>query len=268
MSQQSDVTYTIYQAEDSAMVTLPKLAAACAAADVVFFGEEHNDSLTHVLQDSLLRHLHSDLDRPIALSMEMFETDVQLVVDEYLAGIISLGLLKKDARTWNNYETDYHPMVEFSKEKQIPIIAANAPRRYVRLVSKQGQEVLQSLSKAAKRFLPKLPFDTLEGRYFEKFQEIMGDHAAGLPPNMYLSQNLWDATMAYRIFQFWRKNKDHLIYHLCGRFHSDERLGTVAHLQQLKSGLAIITITCITQEEASDTDTEALKRLADYVIVR
>lgn len=39
-------------------------------------------------------------------------------------------------RAWSNYRSDYKPLIEIAKEKH----AANAPRRYVDLVSKKGQD--------------------------------------------------------------------------------------------------------------------------------
>ena len=44
---------------------------------------------------------------------------------------VSLAL--QDARPWPNYETDYRPMVQVAKHEGLPVICANAPRRYVSL---------------------------------------------------------------------------------------------------------------------------------------
>ncbi len=43
-------------------------------------------------------------------------------------------------------------MVEYAKEKNIPVIAANPPRRYVTLVGRRGMKALDSLSADAKYF--------------------------------------------------------------------------------------------------------------------
>jgi hypothetical protein len=71
--------------------------------------------------------------RPLILSLEMFETDVQPVLSEYVAGMIPLSDLMKDGRPWSNYMHDYHHLVEVCKQLQLPVVAANAPRRYVSL---------------------------------------------------------------------------------------------------------------------------------------
>lgn len=266
MAQES--AFTIYQtAQNNRAIDLEALADACAEADVVFFGEEHNDSLGHVLQDQLLRLLYQRRNGGIALSLEMFEADVQLVLNEYLAGLIPESRLKSDARPWGNYEEHYRPMVEFAKEKGISVIAANPPRRYVSLVGQKGMSVLQELSKEALRFLPPLPYDTLDGRYYQKFWETMGSHGAGMPPTIYHSQNLWDAGMSYNIARYQRKHRQELVYHLCGRFHSDERLGTIAHLLRRRPKLRVINISCFSTDAEDAKTPEKYGTIADFVIV-
>ena len=44
----------------------------------------------------------------------------------------------QDGRAWPNFVRDYLPMVDRAVAAGIPIIAANAPRRYVSLVGRQG----------------------------------------------------------------------------------------------------------------------------------
>jgi len=217
--------YTIFHtASGKRNIDLNELADLCAEADVVFFGEEHDDDLGHALQDTLFKMLYEHRNGQVALSMEMFETDVQLVLNEYLAGIIPESRLEKDARLWTNYKEHYRPMVEFAKEKELSVIAANPPRRYVSMVGKKGMPELRNLSKEARKFLPPPPYDTLSGRYHQKFWKTMGEHGAMMSHTIYHSQNLWDAGMSYNIAQYQRKHKKELVYHLVGRFHSDERL--------------------------------------------
>jgi len=129
-----------------------------------------------------------------ALSLKMFETDVQLVMNEYLKNLIREKNFLKEARSWNNY-TDYKPMVEYSRLQGINVIAANTPNRYVNLVSRKGLVGLDSLNKLARKWLPPLPIDTATGKYYDNFLKTMGGHKV---PGMeiYQAQNLWDSSMA------------------------------------------------------------------------
>ena len=46
----------------------------------------------------------------------MFETDVQPVITEYLAGAIRVQDFLMDSRPWPNYSSDYGPMVELMRQ--------------------------------------------------------------------------------------------------------------------------------------------------------
>ena len=199
--------YKIYDTRSKQIITIDKIVSDCAAADVLFFGEEHNDSACHYMEHIIFEALHNQYGSHLALSLEMFETDNQTALNDYLAGFIPEDRFAKDVRLWSNYK-DYRPMIEYAKQNNINVIAANPPRRYVSIVSRRGMKSLDSLSKEAKQFLPPLPYDTLSGRYREKFADVMKGSPGGDNPRVYYSQNLWDAGMSYSIYNYWRKNKD------------------------------------------------------------
>ena len=64
----------------------------------------------------------------------------------------------QDARPWPNYDTDYRPMVEVAKQEGLPVICANAPRRYVSLAGRSGREALEQLPQEARQWLAPLPY--------------------------------------------------------------------------------------------------------------
>lgn len=260
--------YKIYDTRVKQVITIDKIINDCASFDILFFGEEHNDSIGHYLKAEIFKALFKQYGNNLALSLEMFETDGQLGLNEYLAGKMDETRFSKDVRLWNNYK-DYRPMIEFAKQNNIPVIAANPPRRYVSLVTRRGMKSLDSLSKEAKRFLPPLPYDTLNGRYREKFMEIMKGSPGSGSTNIYYSQNLWDAGMSYSIYKYnkYRKNKNKKIFHCVGRFHSDEKLGTVAQLQKRNPKLKILNISCFSDTTFNNPDWEKFKQLGDYIII-
>lgn len=47
---------------------------------------------------------------------------------------------------WNNYQTDYRPLVDFARDNNLRFIANNIPRRYASMVNKMGIDMLQKLS--------------------------------------------------------------------------------------------------------------------------
>jgi len=258
--------YKIYDTRSKQIVTIDNIVADMAAADVLFFGEEHNDSAGHYLENKIFRALHAAYSGNVALSLEMFETDNQTPLNEYLAGQIDESRLAKDARLWSNYK-DYRPMVDYAKQNHVPVIAANPPRRYVSMVSKRGMASLDSLSKEAKAFLPPLPYDTLPGRYREKFMDIMKGSPGGDNPRVYYSQCLWDAGMSYSIYRFTKQNKGKKVFHCVGGFHCAEKLGTAAQLKLRNKKLRILNIASFSDESFSNPDWSKFENLGDYVIL-
>ncbi len=256
----------IYDNRTKQLITLDKMIDDCAGANVLFFGEEHNDSAGHYMEAEIFKALHRRFGDNTALSLEMFETDNQIALNDYLAGFIPEDRFSKDVRLWSNYK-DYRPMIEYAKKNRLHVIAANPPRRYVSMVSRRGMKSLDSLSKDSKKFLPPLPYDTLTGRYREKFMETMKESPGGGSPNIYYSQSLWDAGMSYSIYKFWKKNKHKKIFHCVGRFHCDEKLGTLAQLQKRKPGLKILNISSFSDASFSNPDWGKFSHLGDYVIM-
>lgn len=261
-----DSHYKIYDTRTKQVTTIDKIVTDMANADILFFGEEHNDSAGHYLENKIFRALHAAYNDKVVLSMEMFETDGQLVLNEYLAGTIDENRFSRDIRLWNNYK-DYRPMIEYAKQNKLAVIAANPPRRYVSLVTRRGMKALDSLSKDAKKFLPPLPYDTLSGPYRDKFMEIMKGSPGSTSQNIYYSQNLWDAGMSYSIYKFLKANKRKKVFHCVGGFHTEEKLGTAAQLQMRNKKLKILNIASFSDKSFNDPAWEKFSTRGDYIIM-
>lgn len=263
-----ELPFKVYDTKTGEQLTMTELADRVVRTDVVFWGEEHNDTIGHILELKMLKLLHERYTGKLVLSLEMFETDCQVLLDEYLGGFISEEKFIKDARAWNNYE-DYKPLVEYAKVQKMPVVAANSPRRYNSMMSKRGPKTLDSLGSSSKEFIAKLPvYVPTSGAYYKKFVGIMGGESNIHSPNMFASQCLWDATMAKSIDRAVANNKkDGVVMHICGRFHSDEYLGTVMQLQRKDKDLKLMTISCFQADDFAKPDYESYEPLADYVIL-
>jgi uncharacterized iron-regulated protein len=247
--------YQLYS--NGAQVTLDAAVKELADADVVFFGEQHDDRNAHGLELALLEHLYAQ-NPHMMLSLEMFERDVQGVVDEYMDGYITETHFLQSSRPWPNYKEDYRPLVEFCKEHKLPVVAANAPRRYVNIVSRKGQAALLELPKTSRVYLAPLPYSmTIPPEYDRQLTEIFGaahDTAnskptpapqPGMPDPALLkqAQGLWDATMADSIARAARANRGRQILQVNGAMHSDNMFGIAARLHALNPHLRIKIIT-------------------------
>jgi uncharacterized iron-regulated protein len=273
-------------------VTLAEIVRALEGADAVLVGEVHNDATGHRLEAELLRAAHAHFGggaetgaakrrRALALSLEMFERDVQTVLDEYLAGLISERHFLLSSRPWNNYQTDYRPLVEFAREHKLAVIASNAPARYVSRVSTHGPASLAAISQAAKAWLAPLPYAPASQAYRAKFETFMrGGHATGRTPqtpgaaqphgahgnaaHLLEAQTLRDATMAHTIAEHLRKNSNAFVFHVNGKFHSEERLGVAEQLARYLPKARVLVITI--QPDDGSTEADAA-RLGDFVIL-
>lgn len=250
---------------------LEQIVAAIEKSDAVFLGELHDDTVGHAIQFDLFRQAVARFapDRSVALSLEMFERDVQVVVDEYLAGLISETHLMSSSRPWGNYKTDYRPLLELAKEKRLAVIAANAPRRYVNMVSRNGREALTRLSKDARKWLAPLPYGEPSEAYARKFRALMGPSAEAQMgiEKILASQALWDATMAHSVARYLKDRKKPLVIHLNGGFHTESRLGTVEHLLKYRPKTKVLVVT-IRYEDSFDTfDNAKHANLGDFVIL-
>src|SRR5690554_7577260 len=92
------------------------------------------------------------------IGAEMFERDQADILQNYVKGSLDEKEFEKEMRLWNNYKTDYKPLLNFAKENNIDYIATNIPRRYASLLYKQGTEALDTLSIEEKSWIAPLPF--------------------------------------------------------------------------------------------------------------
>ncbi len=241
------------------------LVKDAAAADVVFFGELHDNALCHWMQYELTSDVYEAKEGNVVLGAEMFEADNQLLLDEYLSGRIKERNFEAEAKLWKNYKTDYKPLVEFAKEHEIPFIATNIPRRYASLVHSEGFEGLNELDDEAKRLIAPLPvlYDP-ELPAYKSMLEMMGDMGgAHGNDNLPKAQAIKDATMAYFILQNWEPGETFIHYN--GAYHSDNYEGIVWYLKQAKPDLNILTISTVQQDTITSLNPE-YEGKADYIL--
>ena len=145
--------------EDGKKVKYEKMAEAAADADIVLFGEYHTNPISHWLQLELTTDLFEEKGDALILGAEMFESDNQLIMNEYLAGQITETKFEEEARLRKNYKTDYKPLVLLAKEHELTFVATNIPRRYANMVFKKGLVSLDSLSAEALSYIAPLPLE-------------------------------------------------------------------------------------------------------------
>lgn len=255
---QDKPAYVLYNAQGK-KVSYKKMIETLRKKDVLLFGETHNSPISHWLQLEVTRDCQQS--RQLVLGGEMFERDNQAPLDLYLQDSITAEALEKQARLWNNYDTDYAPLVNFAKANKLPFIATNVPRRYASAVAKGGFEALDTVPAAQKNWIAPLPilYDAeLPG--YKNMLEMMGGHGGSNFPK---AQAIKDATMAYSILQHYRTGQ--LFIHYNGSYHSDNYEGIGWYLRQQNPALRQVTITTVSQQDVSKLLPEN-KGLADFII--
>ena len=224
--------------------------------DVIFVGEIHDDKVTHMIESIIFEKLNEE-NQIWDLSMEMFERDIQDVINAFLQGVIDEKTFLKLSRAWPNYKTDYKPLVEYAKENQLKLIAANIPRKYASLIAKGGFEAINKLTQSQKEHVTTNLYAP-KNRYYRKFKKTMSamrGHSKDKSKfnkmiyNIYKAQCSKDNTMAESIYKHLKNNNKRKVVHYNGKFHSDSFLGTVKSLKKYNRKLKIGVISIIPFED-------------------
>ena len=263
---------------DGADTRPAELLARLERADAVFLGEQHDDAETHRAEAELLDAI-GRTGRPVIVSLEMFERDVQPVVDDYLAGRMTEGEFLAWSRPWDRYATDYRPIVELAKQHRWPLVAANVPRSLASAIGRRGMLALDTLSPTARGLAARdnvCPADD----YHARFMESMQSHSAGSGPapqagdslptamaeRFYLAQCVKDETMAESIVDARvAAPRNAIVVHVVGAFHSDYFQGTVARVKRRQPAWTLLVISAVPVSNPAVAPIATQGGKADYV---
>lgn len=252
--------YQLYRA-DGSKISFTEMTEELAKADVVLFGELHNNPISHWLQYEVAQSLLKK-EPKLVMGAEMLEADNQAPLNLYLQDSIDQKGLDTLARLWNNYKTDYKHLVDLAKDSGLTFIATNVPRRYAKMVYSGGFESLDSLPDDEKAWMAPLPIDydpELPG--YRTMLEMMQGHGG---ENLPKAQAIKDATMAYFILQ--NLPRKGLFLHFNGDYHSANHEGIYWYLKNEKKRLKVKSISTVLQKDLRKLNEESLDR-ADYILV-
>lgn len=258
-------TYAIFDKYGNA-TTYTKLAEAAKNADIILFGEQHNNPIIHWLQLELTKEIYEKQKASLILGAEMFEADVQLQINEYLKGYITDKKMEEESKIWSNYKTDYKPLMKYAKSKKLKFIATNIPRRYASIVADKNLKALDTLPSESKQFIAPLPiaFDTTLCCYKELLDmesEMADTH--GKKQKIAEAQAIKDATMAHFILKNWSAGKTFI--HFNGTYHSDNFESIMWYLHKQNPELKILTISNIEQTSIDKMEGK-YQNFGDFII--
>jgi uncharacterized iron-regulated protein len=228
-------------------------------ADVVVLGELHDDHVAHLVQRALLEDL-VDRSSDVTLALEMLERDEQLILDDYCEGLIDKDTFTREtgSASWageGSWDRWYQPIIDVVNDGGGRVIAANAPRRYVRIARTEGWDRLEALPDDRRR-LVEWPDPPLDGGYKQRFIDLMGDHAGELDDEFvesyFRAQTTWDATMAGTVSSSHVDGGTTVL--LVGQFHSNLDGGTVEMLRRYMPGASLLVVTLRRDQEDPPDD--------------
>lgn len=265
-----------WDAGASAWTDVGTMADALARHDVVFVGEQHDDPATHRFEAMLLDSIGARAGEVI-VSLEMFERDVQPLLDEHVAGRVAEPEFLAGSRPWGNYASDYRPLVQTAAARRWPVLASNVPRPLASAVARGGWAALDTVPDAHRRWWAARRECAPEGEYFRRFAQVMGGHgghgapadtadARAMVERFYQAQCIKDETMAESIVRARQAWPGWTVVHFNGAFHSDHRLGTVERLARRlpDARIAVVAVVPVPDPAAADPAEHAGR--GDYVV--
>lgn len=222
----------------------------------VFFGEQHDDPETHFAEFALLDAL-GRRGAKVIVSLEMFERDVQPMLDDYLTGRMTEADFLAKSRPWPNYTPDYRPLVLLARARGWPVIASNVPRPIANAVSRKGLAALDTLPPESRAWVAQ-DIQCARDAYYELFAEQMKGHGGApgsatdsastraMTDRYFEAQCVKDETMAESIVAARARSATNtIVVHFNGAFHSDYSYGTASRVLRRAPSTGHLVISAI-----------------------
>ena len=246
----------MFEGDTGRVATWADLMEGVCWADVILIGELHGDVDIHAFQRALVEDCAASFPGTV-LSLEMLERDEQPILDRWLDHEIDTEtfVLQTNSRNWagtDSWSRTYQPVLEAARENDAHIVAANAPRRYVRQARLQGYPAVESRPLSEHAYFA-IPTTLQMNGYSDRFASEMRTHSEGRSDEeaieaTFRAQAMWDATMARSIAEA-RSRGAVKVVHLVGRFHTDFDGGTVQELRKRAPLSKVLVISCVESEE-------------------
>ncbi len=252
----------VFDTAEGSEIPLAALGQRLHGRDAVFLGETHLDETTHRLEAYLLADLLERTHGKLVLAMEMFERDVQPVLDDYLSGRISEQEFLEASRPWRNYRTGYRALIELAKAHGIPVVASNLPRPLRRKLAMQGEPGMDLLSPQERAWLPPEIHPNSDG-YWRRFERVVRGH--GSVQGRFIQQ-LWDNCMGAACAEALKKHPGFCVLHVNGGFHSSHQQGTVEQFRLRAPQASVATVSIIPVSDLEAIDPASSSGSADFLI--
>ncbi len=226
---------------------------------VIYIGESHTDYADHVMQLEIIRRLYA-LKGRLIIGMEMFQRPFQKYLDQYVAKQLSEEEFLKKTEYFIRWGFDYNlyrDILSFARAHDIPVIALNLSREITEKVADKGMDALSAKERA------ELPADMNlnDQDYREYLMGVYLQHEEMQKKgfeNFYISQILWDETMAHSGAEALRKYPEAQMVVLAGSGHLQHSWGIPARVRRLTGDNSVLIL--------NDSGQGVERGLADFIL--
>jgi len=207
----------LYDLTGKKSIALQQLAGELKKKKIVLVGEHHNNTRHHINQLEVIRALHES-GANVAIGMEMFRSDSQKYLDQWVAGEISEKEFEKIYyANWNYNWPLYAPILRYARDYNIPVLGLNVSRKITSQVARSG---FQSLSDEQRGKLKDVAC-RVDKVYMDFIKRAYGAHGHGNMNFEYFceAQLVWDNIMAINSIEYIRKNPDSTVVVVAGNGH-------------------------------------------------
>lgn len=208
-------------------VSLDQMTAMAGNARIVYVGETHDNPASHRLELQVLRVLADRHPGRQALGMEMFSQSQQPVLDRWVAGKLDEKTFLKESHWYENWGMNfayYRDILNFARERHIPVIALNADKSLVTALENKTHD---QLSPEQRAMLPEMDLSNPYERAM--VAAIFSDHTHGgkMLDSFIRVQALWDETMARSVARYLSgsEDKDKHLMVIAGSYHINYGFG-------------------------------------------
>jgi uncharacterized iron-regulated protein len=209
------------------------------------------------MQLEIIRRLY-EFKRPLIIGMEMFQRPFQKYLDQYVAKKLTEEEFLKKTEYFTRWGFDYNlyrDILNFARARAIPVIALNLSREITEKAAEKGIDALSAKERA------ELPADmNLNNQDYREY--LLGvymqhEDKKGFE-NFYISQILWDETMAHSVAESLRKYPEAQMVVLAGSGHLQHSWGIPARVQRLTNATSALIL--------NDSGQGVERGLADFIL--
>jgi uncharacterized iron-regulated protein len=185
---------------------------------ILLVGEQHDQKGHHAAQLEIIKALHKS-GMPVTVGLEMFRTNSQDALDQWLTGRLSEKEFQKVYYdNWGFPWALYSKIFEFAREAKIPLVGLNVPRAVTQQVARGG---FRSLSEEQRANLPFVEC-RVDPEYMEFIRRAYGAHGHGQMnfTNFCEAQLVWDKAMALHAVGYVKKHPERILVLLAGIGHA------------------------------------------------